>query len=658
MSELEAMLMHKVEIPEEATTKTEKEPRKVRPKQGKPSISHELTENFNAICAVLDGITAAETVDAAILAALHSVKTAFGWAYASYWKVDPREQALRFVLESGTVNPEFQKVTHAASFSEGVGLNGRAWKNRELYFVRDLADVTDCVRGPSARAAGVRSGIAFPLMVNGQVAGTMDFFATEYLDLSPERMELLRRVARVVSNSVEVRIQQGLSSRFSAILNSIPGCLVMADGSQQIDWMNPAASRTLQQLGDHLPMPASELIGGKMEIFHYDRAAMRALLKDPSCLPHRHQLQLGSEYFDVEACAVMDAAGAYLGPLLSLSRATERVQAEMREKVTMENEMAARAHLENRAHEILELVRAAASGNLCVEARLEGKDPMSEIADGLNNFLATLRSSLSQILESSRSLAMASREMSDVSSSMSGNAQETEQQAALVSSASEEVSTNVRVVAASSEEMLASIREISRSANESAGIARTAVDAAQQTNTTITQLGESGKQIGQVIKVITSIAQQTNLLALNATIEAARAGEAGKGFAVVANEVKELAKQTAKATEEISGKIEMIQGDTQNAVTEIGRITQIITQINDISSTIASAVEEQTATTNEIGRNVAEAARGTQEISRSIGNVANAAQQTSSGAGQTQTASSNLSQMAAALEQLVTQFRL
>jgi len=170
------------------------------------------------------------------------------------------------------------------------------------------------------------------------------------------------------------------------------------------------------------------------------------------------------------------------------------------------------------------------------------------------------------------------------------------------------------------------------------------------------KLGESSQEIGAVIKVITSIAQQTNLLALNATIEAARAGEAGKGFAVVANEVKELAKQTAKATEEISQKIEAIQGVTKGAVTAIEEISTIINQINDISNSIAAAVEEQTATTNEIGRSVNEAAQGVNDIAKNIGGVAGAARSTTQGAIDTKTASLELSKMASRLQAAIAKF--
>jgi len=259
---------------------------------------------------------------------------------------------------------------------------------------------------------------------------------------------------------------------------------------------------------------------------------------------------------------------------------------------------------------------------------------------------------LGSIGDTAQALASSAEELTAVSQQLTVNAGDTAQQANTASATSEQVSANVNVVAASSEEMMASIREISKSATEAARVAKAAVGIAETTNTTIHQLGTSSAEIGKVIKVITSIAQQTNLLALNATIEAARAGEAGKGFAVVANEVKELAKETARATEEIGQKIEAIQTDTQAAVKAIGEVSQIINQVNDISNVIASAVEEQTATTTEIGRNVTEAAMGTNEIATSISGVAKSAQLTTAGAADAQASARSLSEMAAKLQLL------
>jgi methyl-accepting chemotaxis protein len=291
-------------------------------------------------------------------------------------------------------------------------------------------------------------------------------------------------------------------------------------------------------------------------------------------------------------------------------------------------------------------------------ARMEGTyaGEYRTVQTALNSAVGEMRRAIGLIGENATTLAGSAQELSEVATQMGATAEETSSQAGVVSAATQEVSRNVQTVATATDEMTGSIREIAKSAAEAANVANHSVAVSEQTNETVGKLASSSEEIGQVVKVITSIAQQTNLLALNATIEAARAGEAGKGFAVVANEVKQLAKQTAQATEDISRKIEAIQGDARQVVGAIRQISEVITRINDFQTTIAGAVEEQTATTKEMGRSAADAARGTQAISANISGVATAAGQTSSGAQNTQQAAHALAQMAAELQQLVGQF--
>jgi methyl-accepting chemotaxis protein len=253
-----------------------------------------------------------------------------------------------------------------------------------------------------------------------------------------------------------------------------------------------------------------------------------------------------------------------------------------------------------------------------------------------------------KLTDSAENLTMASTEMS-------AQSEQTTSQANLVSVASREVDENVQTMAAGTEELSASIDEISNSAQTAADIAREAVQLVGETNGKISKLSESSAEIGQVIKVITTIAQQTNLLALNATIEAARAGDAGKSFAVVANEVKELAKATAKATEDISSRILAIQTDTSESVLAIEKISKIISTINDTQTSIAGAVEEQASTTSDMARNVVKANEGTGSIVANIKGVAAAADHTSKGAAGVNVSAAELSSLASQLQGLVNQ---
>jgi methyl-accepting chemotaxis protein len=618
----------------------------------------EATANTRAVLRLVGELAAATGVDDAVNRTLTVIRDAFGFAYGSYWTVNAKEGALKFALENGSVNEEFRSVTRSASFAEGVGLNGRAWRQRDLVFTRDIGEIKDCVRAPAAGRAGVKSGISFPVIRDNAVVGTMDFFALTTLNPGPDRLAAFRAIGQIVGDTLTRLARAGEVARVNSMMQNMPVATMFADRDLIIRYVNPVSVKTLKTIEHLLPIKAEQILGSNIDIFHKNPERQRKMLADAKNLPWSGNIQLGPETLALAATAILNESGEYIGPMVTWSVITDKLKLEAEVKERQERERSSAEEIKRKADAISEVVAAAASGDLTKHINIEGNDTIAKMAEELRQFLSDLRGSISSIGQNAQALASSSEELTAVSHQMTSNAEETSAQANVVSTASTEVSRNVQTVAAAAEEMTASIREIANNASEAAKVAQQAVKVADQTNITVAKLGVSSDEIGNVVKLITTIAQQTNLLALNATIEAARAGEAGKGFAVVANEVKELAKETGKATEEISRKIEAIRHDTKAAVEAIGQIGKIINQINEIQTVIASAVEEQTATTNEMTRNIAEAAKGSNDIAQNITGVATAAKSTSQGAGDTSKAAQELARMSAELQTLVSRFKV
>ncbi|MEO2089858.1 MAG: methyl-accepting chemotaxis protein [Gemmataceae bacterium] len=499
------------------------------------------------------------------------------------------------------------------------------------------------------------------------------------------------------------------------------GCLqtnvFIADPKLTLIYANDRALETLRgfegELRKTFGIDVGDLLGGSIHRFHRDPQTVERILKNTAALPHQAVFSFGAVTLETRINGIFGPAQEVLGYVVHWEDVTHRrrlevdtagqiaaigkvqavVEFELDGTVVGANDIFlglmgyALGEIKGRHHSLFVEPGYAAGGeyrqfwsDLAAgrphtgrfrrvgkggkEVWIQGSYFPILDANGRPFKVVKYASDVTAIREvevsleqTAQTLAGAATELASVSQQMAANAEETAAQAGVASAAAEQVSRNVATVATGAEQMGASIREIAKNAHDAAKVATAAVKVADKTNATVTKLGESSAEIGNVVKVITSIAQQTNLLALNATIEAARAGEAGKGFAVVANEVKELAKQTAKATEDISRKIEAIQVDTKGAVEAIGQIGGIINQINDIQNTIASAVEEQTATTGEISRNVTEAARGSSEIAQNVSGVAQAARGTTEGASDTKKSADELSKMAHDLQKLVGQFK-
>lgn len=312
--------------------------------------------------------------------------------------------------------------------------------------------------------------------------------------------------------------------------------------------------------------------------------------------------------------------------------------------------------LRRRAKDVVAATDRLAAGDFTQRVDTSSEDELGQMATALNTAAGTLQRTIAELAGSAETLGASSRQMDEISSALATSSSETGSTAEVVAATADHVSANVQTVAAGSEQMMASVSEISRNASDAAKVAQSAVEIAQTATDVVMHLGESSDQITSVVKLITSIAGQTNLLALNATIEASRAGEAGKGFAVVANEVKELAQETARATDEIARQITGVQSDAQRAVETISRVGEVIGQINDYTASIASAVEEQTATTAEITRNITEAAAGTDEIAAGMSEVTSALAATGSLVSQSRAAASELASTSQGLGRLVSAF--
>jgi methyl-accepting chemotaxis protein len=492
-----------------------------------------------------------------------------------------------------------------------------------------------------------------------------------------------------------------------SMLENAPINVLYCDMDFNIRFANQKSIETLLSIKEHLPVDPRELIGQSIDIFHKQPQHQRRMLSSPKNLPHRTLIQVGPEKLELLVNGVFDEKNEYVGVMVTWEIVTKKLETETslarifsmvenmpinvmavdldlnlvymnpKSKATLRTiEKDLKVPVDKMVGANIDLFHKnpdhqrrllASDSNLPMRSKIRlGENIMDLLVTAIYDTnkkyigamatweLITERVKLVNTLEETAGqLAAAAEELSATATQLNQNANSTLEQSTAAAANTEEVSKGVHTVATNTEELAASIKEIARNTSEAANISKDTMKRTQDTNKTITQLGVSSQEIGNVIKVISSIAQQTNLLALNATIEAARAGEAGKGFAVVANEVKELAKQTAKATDDITNKINAIQGDTKEAVSAINGISQVIEKLNMISVTIAAAVEEQTATANEVSRVVKESNKGVDGIAETVRTVSSAARQSSTGASQTLEAARSLAVLADKLKALV-----
>ncbi len=491
------------------------------------------------------------------------------------------------------------------------------------------------------------------------------------------------------------------------MLDLSPINTMLADKDGNLLYMNENSVTTLRQLEQFLPAKVDDLVGNSIDWFHKNPAHQRKIIGSASNLPHSAIISVGPEKLDLLVSPIYDAEGNYFGPMVTwevvttkletaeaMARAENMVEkspintmmCDPTGKILFLNEksrttlVTLQEHLPIKVSDIVGSQMDVFHKNPAHQKKIIGNPAnlphkaiiqvgpeklelnISSVMGNNNEYLGAMVTwdvvttkveLVSGLKKSSSHLGENADNLLNIANSLSASAEETSAQSNTASAASEEVNAGVQTVASNMEEMVAAIKEITKTTNEASSLSNDAMKMANSTDEIIGKLGESSVDIGNVIKVISSIAQQTNLLALNATIEAARAGEAGKGFAVVANEVKELAKQTANATQDITKRIENIQSDSKLAVEAIAQIKEAIEKINGYAGNIAASVEEQAATTNEVTRIVTESAEGVKQINENISQVSEAAGNTGRDALKAQDAARALGEIANQLNLLV-----
>ena len=501
-----------------------------------PRALSEARENVDAVTAVVGALAGARTSQEAVRIALDVVRERFDWAYGSYWRIGP-DQRLHFVIEAGEAGEEFRRITREASFAEGVGLSGRAWHSRGLVFVEDLGELTDCVRAPAAQRAGIRSGICFPLAENGRITGTLDFFTTQTLAPSPQRLETLRSIGVLVSQAIE-RIATA-EHQADAALDIEAVHRVIHDVTSA-----PSADQAL----DHALVAIREGFDWTYASFWRVDPQQRVLRFV------QESGNAGEEFREVTRTATF-AEGVGLAGRAWRARDLVFVQ-DLGELTDCVRAPAAQ--------------RAGVKSGVCLPIVVDGQ------VIGTMDFFATETLDLSD----------GRREALRNTAFLVGQALERHDAAGKLRTAGEE--------------LVMSIQEVERNVLAATTVAGDGQRLAQDANRDVAGLGESSAQIGQVVTVIQGIAAQTNLLALNATIEAARAGEAGRGFAVVAHEVKELATETAQATTQVGEKVRTIQLQVDGVIDSLAKIGGVVERINETQQTIGGVLTEQVAVTKAI----------------------------------------------------------
>jgi methyl-accepting chemotaxis protein/putative methionine-R-sulfoxide reductase with GAF domain len=578
----------------------------------------ELAADTRAVNQVLEAVGRAANVSEAAVMALETVRKAFNMAYGSYWVIDKSQNALKFLVESGSVNDEFRRVTRESVFAEGVGFSGRTWKSRQLMFVKDLGQLTDCARREPAQRAGVKSGVCFPLMIAGQVIGTMDFFALETLDISEGRLDALRNIGVLVSGAIE-RLAAGEKIRREAEYQNKEVTRLVGNLTKISHGDLANVDAAMDEVGEELAGVAENFgkingaLSATVQAIHTlvadgVKLAGAATVGD---LSQRADLSRHEGDFRSVVKGVNDTLDALIGPLKVSANYVERIS-----KGDTPNKISDVYHgdfnlikenlnvLIDAMNTVADAAQAIAQGDLTVTIKQRSDQDklmkaMAEMVEGLSRTATDIKTAAGEVSTGSASLSSAVMQLSQGASEQAASAEE---------------------ASSAMEEMVANIKQSAENATQTEKIAMQSAADAREGGKCVAEAVAAMKEIASKISIIEEIARQTNMLALNAAIEAARAGEHGKGFAVVAAEVRKLAERSQKA----AGEINHLSSTTVKVAEKAGEMLEKL--VPHIQHT-AELVQEITAASNEQNAGVTQINTALQQLQGVIQDNASSAEE-------------------------------